>query len=484
MQKMKPPIMASAIVLTGLVAVGYVFITSEQGAQPSDAAPPSGTTARVVCNDARSYYVSPDGAAGAPGTLDEPLDLQTALSAKSPAKACDTIWLRGGVYRGTFTTGISGVEGGPIIVRQHHGERAVIDSAPSPATSIAVNTNFVWLWGFEVTNSDPLRLSAEPVAWPGDLRRGTGVLTRGTGIKVIDMVIHDLARGIQVTDSVAPELYGNLIFNNGWDGPSASNGSGIETENQTAPQVIADNIIFNQYGHGIIAISSDTRQVNNLTIEGNFAFNNGLPGRSGFTRDVLVGGGIPPANLILTENATYGGAQTLIGYGNGCEAATIRNNYLVGSTPLLLEKCKATMENNTLFGKYPFGPLLLAYPANKFYPERPTGIVVRYRPNRYEPGRAHIAVYNWDSRTPVPLDLGQAGLAAGDRFEIYDAQNYGNPIVVDTVPAGGIVQVTTTGLKAASPVGYAPTIAHTGPEFAVFIVRKATPSTTAARSTP
>jgi hypothetical protein len=464
------PLMRAGVWTTVLLmAAGCQRASSDTETPSGDSK--AGMAASAVCAGARSFYVAPNGTAEAEGTLDQPLDLPTALSAAGPAKACDTIWLRGGVYAGTFTTGISGKPDAPVTVRQYAGERAVIDSAPSAEPAISVNTDHVWLWGFEITNSDPRRTSAEPVAWPGDLRRGTGVVVRGAGVKLIGLVIHDLARGIQVPhEAVGPELYGNIISNNGWDGPETSNGNGIETQNQAARQIIADNIIFNQYGHGILALSSDTWAVNNLTIEGNIAFNNGLPGRGGFTRDVLVGGSVPAANLIVSGNATYGGAQTFVGYGNGCESATITDNYLVGSTPLILEKCKARVENNTLFGEYRFGTLPQTYPTNKYQEERPKGLVVRYRPNRYEPGRGHIVIYNWEKRTPVPIDLTKVGLAVGDPFEVLDAQNYGTPLLSETVPPGGIVQFPATDLTAAAPIGHA-AIAHTGPEFVVLVVR-------------
>ena len=44
------------------------------------------------------------------------------------------------------------------------------------------------------------------------------------------------------------------------------------------------------------------------------------------------------------------------------------------------------------------------------------------RPNRYQPGRAHVIVYNWDLQPQVSVDLSMAGLGSGQRFEIRDVQ--------------------------------------------------------------
>jgi hypothetical protein len=423
----------------------------------------------IGCSGGSSFYVAPDGPREAGGAEAQPMSLHTALSSKSPAKACDTIWLQAGVYSGTFATEIGGREGAPIVVRARPGERVIIDSAPSSDPAIAVNTNDIWLWGLEIANSDPKRTSAQSEAWPTDLRRGSGVVVRGSRVKLINLVIHDNARGIDVEpEAAAAELYGNLIFHNGWDGPAASHGNGIETQNQSGvPQVIADNVIFNQFSHGILALGSDSSRVDNLKIVGNVVFNNGLPARGSFTRDLLVGG-TPPAGLEVRDNATFGGAQTFIGYGNGCADASITGNYFVGSTPLLLEKCPAVLERNTLFGQYGFGALPKEYPSNTYEAARPHGVMLRTRRNRFEPGRSHVAIYNWDKHEQVGVNLVETGLAPRDQFEIVDVQTYGQkPLVTGIVPADGMVQIPMSGKKTLWP-----NVPHTAPDFTVLLIRR------------
>lgn len=472
------PARTIAIAAGLVIALGLLIVVAYRRGDrqaPGDGSAPIATSGvSPACPAGHKLFVSPDGAATAPGTREEPLDLKTALSLKGPAKPCDTVWLLGGTYAGTFTSDIHGTQGAPIVVRQYPGERAILDSAPSHDPALTVNGSHVWFWGFEVTNSNTQRTSAEPATWPGDLPRGTGVAVSGAHAKLINLAIHDLARGIEVgANATALELYGDLIYANGWEGPQTSSGNGIETRNRGPRQVIAESIIFNQYSHGILALGSDTMNVDNLTLEGNTVFNNGLPGRSGFARDILVGGSRPAANPVLRDNSTYGGAQTYVGYGHGCENASVTGNYFVGSSALLLEKCTATVTENILFGKYGFGTLPQLYPQNTYLSTRPFGVVIRQRPNSYEPGRAVITVYNWDRKPSVSVDLTKSGLATGDVYEIRDAENFfGTPVVSGTVGSDKIVELRMSDLRGVSPIGRAGSLAHTAPEFGVFVVQR------------
>src|SRR6185503_2505968 len=168
-----------------------------------------------ACLGGQSFYAAPTGKPGNSGSLDAPFDLAYALSGKSPAKPCDTIWLREGTYKGAFKSDLTGAEHRPIIVRRYPGERATLDSAGLPDSTLQVGGAWTWYWGFEIMNSDPQRSSKEPGPWPSDLRRGTGVGSRGTNLKFINLVVHDAARGFEVhADSAGTEVYGNLIYFN------------------------------------------------------------------------------------------------------------------------------------------------------------------------------------------------------------------------------------------------------------------------------
>src|ERR1043165_5138930 len=76
---------------------------------------------------AGEFYASPNGSPDASGAIDQPWDLATALAQPSSVRPGDTIWLRGGVYRGAFVANVNGTAAAPIRVRQYAGERATID---------------------------------------------------------------------------------------------------------------------------------------------------------------------------------------------------------------------------------------------------------------------------------------------------------------------------------------------------------------------
>jgi len=451
-----------------LVVLGWVVLRSVNRSSETGA-PGVLTGARTNCSTANDVYAAPDGSSQNDGSHDRPIDLATALSSTSPAHPCDTVWLRGGTYHGAFTSGLSGREGAPVMVRQMPGERATIDSAPSNESALSVNGAYVWFWGVEITNSDPQRTSTDTASWPSDLKRATGVMVHGSHLKFIDMVVHDMSRGFEIGgDAIDVEVYGSLIFYNGWENPQhVGNGSAIDTYNRVGARRLADNIIFDQFSQGISAYSSST--VVNLKLEGNILFNNGSLSKT-FGRDILIGGGGGAQAPTLLGNMTYGGAQTAIGYGSGCTEARIESNYLASTVPLILTKCDGVVKGNTFVGTV--GSLSTAYPDNTYDPKPPAGVVVLSRRNEYEPGRANIGVYNWDKKADIDLDLSESGLASGDAYEIRDAKNFfGAPLAKGTWAQGAKVTVRVGNLTSAKPVGQGLVVPpQTAPEFLALVV--------------
>jgi hypothetical protein len=91
------------------------------------------------------------------------------------------------------------------------------------------------------------------------------------------------------------------------------------------------------------------------------------------------------------------------------------------------------------------------------------------RPNKYEPGRAHIIVYNFASKKRVAVDLSTV-LSVGDNYEIRDAQSYTAGPVASGTYSGGLIRLSLARRLAASPIGFDYVPVHTGPEFNVFVV--------------
>ena len=107
---------------------------------------------------ASDFYVAPDGSPSGNGSREKPWDLATALAQPSAVKPGDTIWLRGGTYKGHFTSSLEGAADKPIVVRQYLGERATLDGNDGTnEVTLAVNGSDTWFWGFEITNSNTTR---------------------------------------------------------------------------------------------------------------------------------------------------------------------------------------------------------------------------------------------------------------------------------------------------------------------------------------
>ena len=206
----------------------------------------------------------------------------------------DTIWLRGGTYKGTFTSVLTGTPDEPIIVRQYPGERAILDGGDSDGRAIlTIDGSYTWFWGFEVTSSDPVRRSSQTGSFPTDIGRGDGISTGSSdslGIKLINLTIHDARQGISAFSKWSDtEIYGCLIYYDGWVAPDRGHGHGIYTQNETGTKTVRDNIIFSGFGHGIHAYGTSAAHLDNFRIEGNTIFVSGTL-LDDNARNLLLGG--------------------------------------------------------------------------------------------------------------------------------------------------------------------------------------------------
>ena len=442
---------------------------------------------------AASYYVAPSGTSSGNGSKLKPWDLATALAQPATVKPGDTIWLTGGTYVGHFTSKLKGSTREPIVVRQADGERAILDGNDGTNTvTLLVNGSDAWYWGFEIMNSSTARLSNSSSANPPG--QGEGVNLLGPRTRLINLVIHDTSQGVLTTTDIADtEISGCLIYYNGYDGPDRGHGHGVYIQN-AAPSTkhVLDNIIFAQYGYGIHAYT-EGGVLDNLDIEGNTSFNNGILSKvSSLTTDILVGANGSAAagpsasakvakNTVLRNNYTYftsGGTASNLGFSKGIASPTITDNYFVGSAALTLVNAfpPITMQGNAFFGKLS-GFTSSDFPNNTYYSSRPSGTKVFIRPNKYELGRANITIYNWDNASSVDIDP-SAIVKVGARYELRNAQNYFAPPVASGIYPGGVIHVPMTGLAPATPVGLA-TPAPTGPEFQVFVLVQTSPTTSA-----
>ena len=486
-----------------------------------------GTSLTLLPEAKRVWYVSPDGHPMAAGTAAAPLDLATALAQgpRSEIKPGDRILLRGGRYTGTFLSLLKGTPEAPIIVRAVPGERVIIDKAAANVLkqpALKVKGPWVWFWGMEIMNSNPDRRRNSPYSGKDEPWRGSGVDIYASNVKLINMIFHDNGHGIWDKKDMT-EIHGSLFFYNG----NNKREHAMYIGNSTGTKYVSDNIVFAQGGYGILCHSdSDSSSQKGLHIEGNVSFNNGiLTADDQKTGNVQVGGvkGVSAERVVITNNYVYNDLTNANNKNNGIRLGyedmlnrdvKLLDNYIVSKTPLRLWWWEQVdFQGNTIYStdealeiKVPRGVNSKSYRWDfntyfsgsdlslKFAHESsavpfsqwrratgfdsrsqlvagpPSKLDVFVRPNRYEPGRAHIVIYNWELRETIAVDLSSI-LTRGTRFEVRDAQNYFGPPVLRGVYNGGMLQLPTRLSKVTAPIGNVERVpTHTAPQFLVFVV--------------
>lgn len=351
-------------------------------------------------------WAGPQGHAANPGTRDLPWDLATAIS--KPAEPGTTVWVLDGEYEGKFEVRLRGTKESPCVIRPAPGARAtILDSA------LRVNeaVEYVWIRDLEIRGSTAVekRVSAQKGSWPGDLQGSVGLeIFGGKGCKFINLVIHDNTLGgvnwwIGSTDS---ELYGCLIYNNGWKAPDRDHGHSIYVQNKTGVKTIAGCVLsVPAWGgsHTMHAYGSSRAWIDRFVIEDNISF-----GRGSF----LVGGGRPSREIRVARNYLHG-AGLQVGYDEpDNEDCEVRDNVSPGG--LRIGKFKKAVDEGNV----------RQMPAAKV-------VVI---PNAYDAARAHVAVYNGAKAAAVEVELpGWTSVRLMDPLDVF-----GRPVLEGKIEGGKV----------------------------------------------
>lgn len=410
--------------------VGASSITV-QSATSSDPAP----TERV------GYYVAPNGSSGNSGSMSSPWDLASVLGGGKNIQPGDTVWVRGGTYRGAFVNYLNGSSTRQVVIRQYPGERATIDGY------LVVLGSYVTFQGLEVMSSNPL----------GTYRIGVDV--KAPGARLVNLVVHDAgASGVGLwNEAPNAELYGSIVYNNG---SNSNQDHGVYFNGNTGTKYLTDNIVFNNWAYGMHGYSSITGELRNLRLDGNVAFNNGSVGSQGTAPDIYVGGS-PASSITVTNNMGWrrddGELVLRLGDGSsGNSGLTLTGNYTVGR--LLIGTWSGLTESGNTF-------LASSNPPT-------SGQRVFVRPNKYENGRANIIVFNWSNAGSASADVSSV-LQPGDTYEVREAQNfYGTPVARGTY-GGGSISLPMSTVQPASLIGRSGRDpGTTGTTFHVFVLLK------------
>jgi hypothetical protein len=480
-----------SIVLLVLLAAG---ISSSWVAVSSASAAPVG------------WFVSPAG--GGSGSVDAPMSLAVGLGAGSPVRAGETLWLRGGVYRGAFNAVLSSA-GAPITVRSYPGEWAVLDGAGGAAETLALRGSNVVVRDLQVTNSNPDRVAARP----------TGVAIFGSNVSLVNTVVNDTGNCVAAAgNALNTVIYGNLVSNCGWQGA----GHGLYLQNESGTKLVEDNVVSNPYRYGL-HIYAERGSLLGFDIQGNTITGSGYLNSNGASRspNFFVGGQTPADGISLRNNRAFearaGGGITL-GYSairNG--SALVEGNYLAADSPfdasyfdrltvrgntMLTAGAHANVgsssvvewNTNTYFkgGRFTENGSTMDFPAWRASTARdgasswsaagaPNAVFVE--PNRYEAGRALLTIYNWEGHFSLGVDVSSV-LRPGDIYVVRNAQNFtAAPVASGTYLGGKIPIPMTADLRPARPVGWSTAPASLAPTFAALIVQRVGTATTTVAST-
>lgn len=451
-----------------------------------------------------SYFVSNTAKLTGDGSMLNPWTLQKAFDHPAALKPGDTVWIRGGIYTNdydaqtSFNCKTNGTLNAPIIFRNYNGERVLIDGAKSYTIFAGLgNCSYTWFWGLEVFNSSATDRNHDILG---------GITCTAENIKFINMIVHDTGSGIDAWKTAKnTEIYGcilyhignNLLNGTNWEG----HGHGMYLQNDTfGTKLIHNNIVFSTFGNGIkIWQTTTTAPIGNFDIRNNILFNGGSAsenlggvGNNSRTHNFFVlsnGPNNPLVNTVIKHNYTFAGLNSprppvnAFGLNYGVKNLILDSNYLTCQTRLGFNNTpifNASIQGNrfiggipSVYGYYLWGFTQTDFPENQYIPEIPSsGLEYFILPNKYEPEKSHLVIYNWDSLETVQINCNQTGLKPGDSYELINVMDYQADVIPGQFPADGILKIPMTKHSFVKPIGSTQAVASQFPVFGVFIIRK------------
>ncbi len=380
--------------------------------------------------------------------------------------------LKAGTYAGAFVSELAGTSSAPIIVEAKPGARVILDSAGQDAESgLVINGEWAEFHGLEVTSTGANRQN-----------NLSGVTIYGPNTKLVNSVIHNTAQGISFwRPAIDSELYGNIIYNNGYEGSTRGHGHAIYMQNADGTKVLEKNIIFFGYGFGIHAYT-EGGSIQGFDLIENVWFRAGasLPGSSteGTSDNCLIGGLQPVARTQLIGNHSWGpeisSRNVRIGWGGSVQNddITLIDNYFVGYLGFQGHWLSGTIHGNT-FHSETSGIHPPDYPDNIYDDQLPSGSRVVVQPNDYDERRADLIIYNFDDADTVSVDLSDV-LEEGVSFEIFSVFDLQGTPVFSGSYDGTDIEVPMGSVDPPQPSGDPNAITgddDPGKAFGVFVVR-------------
>ncbi len=383
------------------------------------------------------WFVAPDGRADNTGRQASPWDIASCLEGKHDVVAGDTVFLLEGTYRRRprerFEIRLVGTAGNPVHIRSYPNARVRIDGGLEMHSPSA----HVWIWNLEIFVSEPTPTEpVEPGSHPESFTRPWGGMNMfgGRNCKYINLVIHDTRQGISCwSGEIDPEIYGCIIYGNGWLGTDRGHGHCIYTQNKDGVKTISNCIMTCKYDgtYTMHAYGSSRAYVDNFLATENIVYGKG---------PFLIGGGRPSNNIRVVRNYLHG-VSMRIGYNapfnENCE---ILDNLIVDGSLQINNYKSVINENNLILKKDGVRPL------------QAKAIIL---PNKYDTSRAHLAIYNFEGTAKVSVPTGDF-LKPTEGFSLHDPTDLHGPAIFTGKCAEGKITVPASG------------------EFTVYVVKKTT----------
>lgn len=335
----------------------------------------------VFAQAQQEFHVTIKGTSSGNGTLNNPWDLQTALSQKPEVvNGDDTIWLHKGIYTGRFVSAIQSTkENKYITVAPFNQEKVILNGNVTSKNEavLTVRGKQVIFRDFEIT-------------WLGDYSRNendkefqvsAGIShTSGQDCRFYNLIIHNNpGLGIGSWKHTGGSIIENcMIYFNGFvakDGKGR--GEGIYVQNiSDKTRLIKNNIIFSNYYKGIEVWSAgrnaNSQFVKNINLENNIIFNSGFPSGNSYDNVIVatddrnginIAHDIKILNNVFYHNTDYlnnevnGNAPSLtLGFykKTPVENIIVKDNIILGRNNVLrlLYVNSMTLTGNTIYGGY------------------------------------------------------------------------------------------------------------------------------------
>ncbi|MBN1466512.1 right-handed parallel beta-helix repeat-containing protein [candidate division KSB1 bacterium] len=227
---------------------------------------------------AATYYVSPAGSDGNPGTFSKPL--LTLQKAADRAMAGDSVLVMKGTYAGFMIKDKSGRADGWIVFKPYGDQDVTIDIYKNPSSlwqGVHIDgSSYIEVNGFKITDSNPLYDSDDPDDFRTGLSHGAVKIsmygaTPPSYIRIINNEMFRIGGGGILSDyeSHHCEFINNSLHTIGL----AKRGAGIYAGGDD--HLIKGNVIRDAYGYGITVYSEGGPKPERNIVEDNICYSNG-----------------------------------------------------------------------------------------------------------------------------------------------------------------------------------------------------------------